>query len=526
MSADTGASNKARATIPHLRTQGTTKQLIVDDKPYLILGGELHNSSGSSLAYMEPVWQRMQALHINTVLVAVSWELVEPEEGQFDFTLLDGLIHGARRHDLRLVILWFGSWKNGQSSYIPAWVKRDYKRFPRVRTRTGEPLEILSTFAEANWQADAKAFAAMMEHLRKVDERQNTVIMVQVENEVGILSMPRDYSPEAEEAFNSPIPQRLASYLESNREQLIPSFKQLWETHGAKTNGSWPELFGDGTGAEEAFMAWHYSRYVDQVAAAGRAVYELPLFVNAWLNFTSNTPGDYPSGGPLPHVFDLWLAGTESIDLLTPDIYAVDFDRWCRDFTQQGNPLFIPEMMPNDVGARAVFYAIGEHSAIGTSPFAVDIYLLEPENTSLAKSYALLESVSPQILANQGLGKMVGFNLDLEHPSTTRYLNGYRLEISLDEVFHMHSEIGYGLIIANGPDSFLGVGNGFRVHFYPQELSNSVKVGLASVDEGRFENGRWIAGRRLNGDENDQGRAWRFSPHYLSTQICEVYSYE
>src|SRR3954470_17244779 len=193
-------------TTPHLRKHGSATQLIVDGKPFLVLGGELHNSSASNIEYMRPIWERMVALNLNTVLATVAWEQIEPVEGSFDFALVDGLIHAARRHDLRLIMLWFGSWKNGVSSYVPAWVKRDYRRFPLAKLESGRTAAVLSTFAEANWQADARAFAALMQHIRAVDGEAQTVIMVQVENEVGLLGAARDHSEAANRAFAAPVP--------------------------------------------------------------------------------------------------------------------------------------------------------------------------------------------------------------------------------------------------------------------------------------------------------------------------------
>ncbi|HJZ49243.1 MAG TPA: DUF5597 domain-containing protein [Roseiflexaceae bacterium] len=510
--------------MPHLKRQGSATQLIVDGRPFLVIGGELHNSSSSSIEYMRPIWQRMLDLNFNTVLAPVSWELVEPREGNFDFELVDGLIDAARRHNLRLILLWFGSWKNGMSSYIPLWVKRDYARFPRAKLRDGETVEVLSTVAESNWQADARAFAALMRHLAEVDGRDHTVIMVQVENEVGVLGDSRDHSEAANRAYAAPVPAELIAYLREHQPNLLPEIRQRWEAAGGATSGSWEDVFGAGPATDEIFMAWHYARYVDSVAAAGKAEYDLPMFVNAWLNRPQQRPGEYPSGGPLPHVMDIWLAAGSRIDLLTPDIYAPDFAAWCRKFTQRGNGLFIPEMRREDDGARNVFYAIGQHDAIGVSPFAVDS-LEHPEQAPLGKSYAVLRQIAPLILEHQGQGDMLGFLLDTEHPSVTQQLGGYQLEISLDEVFVYKADLGYGLVIAVGPDEFVGAGSGFRVAFRPT-TPGPARAGIGAVDEGEYRDGAWVPRRRLNGDENDQGRQWRFSNQGISIERCTVYRYE
>lgn len=513
-------------TNPYLRKQGSTTQLIVDGKPFLIIGGELHNSSSSQLEYMQPIWDRLVALNLNTVLAAVFWELMEPEEGIFNFDLIDGLIQEARNHGLRLIFLWFGSWKNGTSSYIPAWMKQDYSRFPRVKLDNGQSIEVLSNLSEANQQADCKAFAALMRHLREVDGNNHTVIMVQVENEVGVLGDSRNRSNEANQAFNSPVPQELIEQLQQHRHELSAMILERWASTGFKASGSWEEIFGSGPESDELFMAWNYARYVDSVAAAGKAEYALPMFVNAWLNYSRLKPGGWPSGGPVPHNLDIWLAAAPHLDLFCPDIYFDDFQQWCQQYTRRNNPLFIPETLLNEACASNIFYAIGQHNALGTSPFAVD----GPENPahiSLGKSYALLTQMAPLILEHQGKGEMTGFILDKEHPSVTRELGAYELEISLDQIFGYTAERGYGLVIATGPDTFVGAGHGFRVIFRPKTASPT-HVGIATVDEGKYQNGQWTPGRRLNGDETAGGLAWRFLETGLSTGIsqCTVYPYE
>ena len=484
-------------SIPHLCKQGDATQLIVDGQPFLIVGGELHNSSSSSLAYMEPIWERLVALHLNTVLAAVFWELVEPQEGKFDLTLIDGLIHEARRHDLRLVLLWFGSWKNGMSSYAPAWVKRDYARFPRAQIGDGQAVEVLSTFASEARDADARALAALMRHLRQVDGDQHTVPMVQEENKAGVLGDSRDRSPVANQAFAGPVPPALVEQLQQHRDELDPALAQRWEANGFQTEGSWETLFGKGAQTDELFMAWHYARYIDVVAAAGKAEYPLPLYVNAWLSSLDTPggeasggqkPGEWPSGGPLPHTLDIWQAGAPHIDFLAPDIYQPNYQAWCQAYTRRGNPLFVPEMRPTEEGARQVFYALGAHDAIGVSPFAIDSVVPAPDHP-LVRSYAALRQIAPHILAHQGTDEMIGFLLDEDQPSITCELGGYELVIDLDRGFFEPCERGSGLVIALGPDEFLGAGFGFRVRF--KELGSSPpQAGIAAGDEGENRDGR------------------------------------
>src|SRR6478672_8546909 len=198
-----------KTAMPHLEKNGSTTQLIVQGKPFLILGGELHNSSTSGAAYMRPIWEQMKKKNLNTVIAPAYWELIEPQEGKFDFALVDSMIYGARKQNLRLVILWFGSWKNGYSMYVPGWVKNDTKRFPRVKNKKGEPYVVLSAFSEASMKADAKAFKMLMQHIRQVDEKYQTVITAQIENEVGLFYDPRDYSEEAIKAYEQGVPSDL-----------------------------------------------------------------------------------------------------------------------------------------------------------------------------------------------------------------------------------------------------------------------------------------------------------------------------
>ena len=391
------------SSLPHLSREGAATQLIVDGKPFLILGGELHNSSSSSLDYMQPIWPRLAAIHVNAVLTPVSWDLIEPQEGKFDFTLVDGLLQQARHNNLRIIFLWFGSWKNGVSTYPPAWVKTDYARFPRARDEAGRPLEILSTFGAASRDADARAFAALMRHIREVDAQNHTVLMMQVENEVGVLRETRDRSPVANDAFARPVPADLMQYLRKHKETLIPEFRKVWDDAGGKTSGTWEQVFGPGKPAglaipvrtlsppltpqehetewrdlhwpvDEIFMAWQYARYVNQVVQAGKAEYNIPMYVNAWLQQRDHAwPGTYPSGGPLPQVMDVWRAGAPALDMLSPDLYVPEFDELAARYTRSGNPLFIPEA-PETLAALLanVFAAFGQYAGIGYSPFGIE----------------------------------------------------------------------------------------------------------------------------------------------------------
>ena len=527
-----------QSATPHLERRGPTTQIIVDAKPFVMLSGELLNSSSSSLDYMKPIWPRLAADGLNTVITPLSWELIEPSEGTFDFALVDGLLAQARENHERIVFLWLAAWKNGVSSYPPLWVKRDTRRFPRV-IENGNEINTLSTLAElsnATRDADARAFTALMQHIRQIDS-DHTVLMMQVENEVGVLGAARDHSPAADRAFGGPVPAALTAYLKAHRDALDPELTTLWQGNGERTSGTWTEVFGNSARADEIFMAWNYALYVHTVAARGKAAYALPMYVNTWLAGRDTTPGDYPSGGPQPRVIDIWRAAGASLpsgpglDLYAPDLYAADFSGFARRYHRDGNPLFLPETNGGEAGAANVFYALGEHAALGFSPFAIDVAL--DADTTLAPSYKALAEVAPLLLAAQATGSATepnshGFVLDNNHPSVDFTMQGNTVHISLDEIFGHKTEKGFGLIFATGPDTYVGVGKGFRVLINPRNNTSGKQdhIGLSTVDEGHFADGDWQPGRRLNGDETDQGSYWRFSPRAITIEKATFYHYE
>jgi len=510
---------------PYLRKQGSATQLIVDEKPFLVLGGELGNSSSSSLEYMTPVWPRLAALKLNTVLMPVYWELIEPAEGKFDFTLVDGLIRDARKHNLKIVPLWFGSWKNSMSSYAPAWVKTDQRRFPRSQDSKGYGMEILSPFSKENVEADARAFAAFMRHLREVDANQQTVIMVQVENEIGMIPEARDRSSIANDLFNQPVPVGLMNYLQQRKEQLIPEFRTVWAANNFRMTGTWEEVFGHGPGTDEIFMAWYFARFTNRVAEAGKAEYPLPMFVNAALICPGHQPGQYPSAGPLPHLMDVWRAGAPKIDFLSPDIYFQNFAEWVRRYDRSGNPVFIPEAMPGPVDSVNALYAIGQHNAIGFSPFSIDS-LDEETTAAVTTSYDLLTQLAPLLLGNQGKGVMAG--LLPEGPEQRQAqqlrLGNYVLYVTFDKPTTQNPNVlSGGLVVAVGPDEYLFAGTGLTITF-DAPGSTEPMVGLLAVDEGSYVNGRWVVGRRLNGDQTHQGRHVRLGS--FGIQRVRLYRYK
>ena len=483
---------------PHLQRNGQAVQLMVDGAPFLMLSGELGNSSAACAADLPGMFDRLARMGLNTVIAPVSWELVEPEEGQFDFALVGALLAEAERCGLRLVLLWFGAWKNGKSSYAPGWVKADTARFPRVERRPGKYADVLSPFAPAVTEADARALAAMMRYLREADSTQR-VVLVQVENEVGILGASRDFSALAEEAFAQSVPAALTDYLAAKGEELLPEVREPWEAHGQVAGRTWAETFGPC--ADEFFMAWHLASHLEAVAAAGRAEYDLPMYANAWLAGTAR-PGEYPSGGPVSRVLDIWRAAAPHLDFVAPDIYAPEFKQVCASYTRGGNPLFIPECYLDDRSAAAVWYAFGQHAAMGFAPFAIDA---RPEGDALARAYAALAEIAPLLTAAQAEGRALGCYQQGEGDETTGTLAGLRVyarpTFPLDQV----PLPGGALLLALGEDEFLAVGYNYEFRFGTPD-STQANLEMLAVDEGEMRGGEWVHHRRLNGDETAHGQ--------------------
>ena len=511
--------------MPHLQKQGDATQLVVDGKPFLMLAGELGNSAASSVDNMKPVWPRLAECNLNTVLMPVYWELIEPKEDKFDFAMVDDLIKDARRNNLRLVLLWFASWKNSMACYAPYWAKTNYERFPRAQDAAGKGLEILSPFSESNRDADSCAFAALMRHIRKVDGDRRTVIMVQVENEVGMIPDARDHCAVANEQFDKPVPKELIDYLQEHKDALAPEFNDVWKAGGFKTSGTWEEIFGRGIGTEEIFMAWFYARYIDSVAAAGKAECPLPMYVNAALIRQGFKPGQYPSAGPLPHLMDVWRAGARHIDFLAPDIYFPNFVEWLEKFDRSGNPVFIPEVGRGSENPANAFYAIGRHNAMGFSPFAIESFV-KPDS-ELAQAYGVLSQLTPLILENQGKRTITGILVDSNNPTQQVILGDYKLNVKLDAGWGKPVTPGMlagSIIISVGSDEYLIAGKSQVITFEPNTAGDPI-AGIGSIQRGRFVKGQWITDLYLNGDEDHQGRHLRLSPNEYDIQRVKLYRY-
>ena len=519
----------ANDRLPYLQVHDGVTRFIVADRPFLILGGELGNSSASDMRYMENIWPRLKALHLNTLLAPVYWELLEPVEGEYDFRLLQELIDRARKEDIKLVLLWFGSWKNSMSSYAPPWVKRDQQRFPRATGADGTGQEILTPFSDDNLAADRRVFVELMGFLKRYDGGKNTVLMIQVENEIGMLPNARDFYPLATEKYQQQVPANLMDYLQTHKETLGPEIYSAWERQNFPVSGSWETVFGTGLHTQEIFMAWFFGRYVNTLADAGKAVYPLPMYVNAALNRPGVLPGDYPSAGPLPHVMDIWRAATPAIDLYSPDFYNPRFQHWNDLYTRNGAALFIPEIrFTADVATKAL-YAFGHYNCIGFAPFSIESEDA-PEVHPLAESYRLLSQMTPLIAHAQGTENIGGVLLTKEIPETTLEFGAYTFTVKHDYTLGWSPAAGdetwpeaAAIIVVQGENEFYVAGTGVVLTF---EAKGKNRAGIEQIFEGVFESGVFRTGRSLNGDQSHQGRHLRIPVGEYSIQQLRLYQYQ
>ena len=526
-----------------------------------ILGGELSNSAATSVADIDEVMPRMKTLGLNTVLVPAYWEFLEPEEGQFDFTLIDRTIQQARQQQLKVVFLWFGAWKNSMSCYAPLWFKQDTKRFPRARTRQGKPLEIASAFSEKVFQADNKAFEALVRHISETGS--DVVTMIQVENEIGMLEDARDHSTLADEVYKKGVPQELIVYLKKSQKTLHPWLKQRLQASNLSPLTSWQKLFGDDIYTDEIFMAYYYAKYVGRLCETARKYTQMPLYVNAAMNSRGRQPGQYPSAGPLAHLIDLWHCGAPQLLCLAPDIYDTGFKGWADQYALSNNRLFIPESRCcANSGARAM-YAFGEHRALGFSPFAID-QASSRETESITKAYNLLRQVNALTshhppLATNGLlfdqedkERIItddGMIMTCRHyftlPWDPRATDGSTWPeggaILLKLAHNDYLLAGTGVVVAFassyekareqqqvlGEDGFVAAGSPSSISHQPSAVFNGSRKGIASVDEVTVdEQGQMHYLRRMNGDQDHQGRHVRISCGEWKMLHVRLYDYQ
>ena len=508
-----------------------------------ILGGELSNSAATSVEDIDEVMPRMRALGLNTVLVPAYWELMEPVEGKFDFTLIDRTIDVARREQLHVVFLWFGVWKNSMSCYAPAWFKQDTKRFPRAMTAEGKQMEIASCFSDNVLQADLKAFSALMRHIREKDPQREVVIMMQIENEIGMLESARDHSMLAEKAYKKE---------------------------------RWAERYGTDEYADEKFMALSYARYVEHLAKAAREIHDMPLYVNAAMNSRGRRPGEYPSAGPLAHLIDFWHEGAPSIDLLAPDIYDTGFKSWCAQYALPNNRLFIPESRCCENSGVRALYAFGEHQAIGFSPFAID-QASPKETESVTKAYRLIKQMAaanscvPSVAIDQRSSaslftlhsSLKTWGLLFDQEDSERIIDDDGVLMTCRHYFTLPWDPratdgttwpeGGAMLIRIGKFDYLLAGSGVVIDFktptekqqeqqktlgedgFAEAAANSTlhsslfkgkRLGLLSVDEVSIaDDGSMQYLRRHNGDQTHQGRHARIGVGEWKILHIKLYEY-
>ena len=518
-------------SIPRVETRNGQKILLVDDKPFILLSGELHNSSSSTLEYMAPIWDKMQALHLNSLLFPVTWQQVEPREGEFHFELVDGLIEQAKAHGMKFGILWFGTWKNAACSYAPTWVKKDLERFPRAEVEKGlhyknipfmnftMPYTTLSAFSKETARMDARAFAKLCAHLREYDT-DHTVVLIQVENETGILGAGRDHCDLADEAFAAQVPAELVEGLLARRDGLVSDVREALERC---QEGTWEEVFGEA--AEEVFMAWYTAKHIETVAAAGKAEYPLPMYTNCWL-VQGGKPGEYPSGGPVYRVMEVYQIAAPSLSWVAPDIYIPEFLDTCKKYTKQGNPLFIPEIALQFRATSRLLYAVGRYHALCFAPFGIED-IGKPADTSLGEMVGmdtgdlalknpldpcvygrmneLLQGMMPVLTSLYGtsdLQAVMEEELGEEPNDSMMKFGDFAVCASYEVPGIPGLNTGAGALLAarTGPDEVYLLGYCVQPYFVSLDSEKPFTEYL-SIEEGEFIDGEWVMHRLLNGDE-------------------------
>jgi beta-galactosidase GanA len=490
--------------IPHLVQKDGRYALFVDEAPFLILGAQANNSSNWP-STLPKVWSAIEYLHANTLEIPIYWEQFEPQPGQFDSTAMDTILAEAREHQVHLVLLWFGTWKNGSQHYMPEWMKREPQRYLHVTSKSGEPVDSPSPFAQASLDADIQAFAAFMQHLKAADP-ERTVLMVQVENETGTWGALRDYSPAAEKLFAGPVP---ADVLKAMNKPL------------ATPSRNWQDVFGPE--AEVCFHAWAVARYVQQVAAAGKAAYPLPLYTNAALRdpLLPGAPGSYESGGPTDNVIPIWKAEAPALDLVAPDIYlseSAEYLKVLQLYHRPDNALFVPETSGSAKVARFFFSALGLQ-AIGFSPFGLDNTRVHPTQAGelggdesflepTAQNYRLIGPMMRDIARLNFAGKLQAVAEVKGELTQTLHFGGWDAVVSYGAIRNGPAKgnpepVGRALVSQLNDEQFLVTGLFCRVDFHPAAANKHRQ--FLRVEEGAYENGRFQFQRILNGDQTDWG---------------------
>ncbi|HWU50002.1 MAG TPA: DUF5597 domain-containing protein [Asticcacaulis sp.] len=522
--------------MPQLATKNGKHALMVDGAPFLLLGGQANNSSNYP-AVLPKVWPAIEDMKANTLVMPVAWQQIEPKEGQFDFSFVDTLIQQARDHHVRLDILWFGTWKNTNPNYTPDWVKTDNKRFPRLINQDGSTSYALSPLYDATREADKKAYVELLKHIKAIDGDQHTVILMQIENEAGVYGAARDYSKKADELMNKPVP---ATLIKAMGKRAL------------KSSGDWHEVFGDD--ADEYFHAWSIASYCDDIAAAGKAVYPLPTYMNDALKDPLNPAqkaGSYASGGPSYNVLDLYKVAAPHIDILAPDTYmpSSKAEEATLDFyARPDNALFVAESGNTAIYARYLFTALG-HQAIGFDPFGFDYtgysnYPLGAKATdkSMVAPFANLYGVfapMARVWAKLSYESQVwgvsepddhsAQDLDLG-PQWSARVTYRQWQFGMPEWDPEHKN-GYpdgsdtpsgGVAVAKLSDNqFLVVGHNARITFGGGPKIGDKGLLVSRVEEGHYDDqGQWVFERVWNGDQTDYGLNFSDKPVVLKVTLA------
>jgi beta-galactosidase GanA len=497
------------AEAPKLVEKDGRFALMVDGKPFLVLGGQIHNSSAWP-SELPQIWQSFAALHANTLVAPVYWEQMESRQGHFDFANVDQIVQGARQHNLHVILLWFGTWKNGNMHYVPSWVKNDPLRYPHTVRPDGEPIDVLSPMSRNTLGADKTAFVALLHHLKEVDGEKHTILMVQVENESGNIGSIRDNSAEANAVFAGAVP---ADLLAATHKKPDPQ------------GNSWRQVFGGD--ADEIFQLYHQAKYIDAIAAAGKREFAIPLYINVWISYPAGelpqrqlaTPGiGYPSGGAVQKYVGLWRALAPSIDVIAPDIYSDDLGLVKDTFAtyrRPDNPLMIAEIARDDNYGKFFYSALGA-GAIGFSPFGVDLsgWNIKGDQPwkAHANNYALIAPMSSEIARLEFEGKL---KTAVEQPGQTETeidFGGWQATVAFGfpQADGRHAPgnkdaNGAALIAQLGPDEFLVTGVNASVTFHLPGKLPWIRSQILTAEQGTYDNGIWKPLRLWNGDETDRG---------------------
>lgn len=494
-------------TIPAIIEKNGRHTLLVDGQPYLILGGQAHNSSAWP-GMLTQLWSAIAKMNANTLEVPIYWEQIEAQPEKFDFSLIDTLLTQARQHKVRLVLLWFATWKNGSNHYMPEWMKRDATKYPNITGKNGKPVDSPSPNIKATMEADTKAFAAVMKYLKKADA-QHTVIMIQVENEPGAWGSVRDYSAIAQKLFEGTVPAELL------KPELLKALN-----NPVVTEGSWQKVFGNN--ADEYFQAWSVARFIGQLAAAGKAEYPLPMYVNAALRdpLTNPSATTYESGGPTDNVIPIWKAAAPSIDFVAPDIYLSGSEKILKVidlYDRPDNTLFVPEASSSADKVKYLYEVIAR-GGIGFSPFGVDdngreatAAEIEERLAPFALEYAMAAPMMRE-LAQWGFeGKIKAVVEREDHAEQRIDLGAWEAVVSFGGAGRGNAAppnaqpTGKAMIVQLEENKFILVGTLCHFTFHPVGKNLGKAWQYLKVEEGHYEKGAFRSLRIRNGDETDWG---------------------